>query len=125
MQTKKFFKKISYFSRNKADQLQSNLVRPRQRHELIPPSGHDLRHVEPRQEGDGDQVGEPAGVHAQHLEHLPVEGVVEQHVAVQQTEEGVGQEEEREVVPDQLEDAPLPDEQHVPDAIELLCRVLV
>ncbi len=113
------------FSRHETDQLQRDLVWPRQRHELVPPSSDHLRDVEARQEGDGDQVAEPAGVDAEDLEGLSGDGIGKEDVAVQDAEQGVGGHEHEQVVPDELEDAALPLDDDAPQVVHALRGVLV
>ncbi len=46
-----------------------------------------MRDVEAHEEGEGNDVAEVVGPHAEHLEHLPLGGLVEQHQAVQYADE--------------------------------------
>ena len=67
-----------YLSGNVTDESESNLVGPGKREELAPPSGDHLRHVEPSEEGYGDEATEPPGIDAQQLEVLAVPLVLKQ-----------------------------------------------
>jgi hypothetical protein len=112
-------------SRAVADEPERNLVWPGQRHELVPPPGDHLRDVEPRQEGDGDERAELPRVDAHHLKHLPGHRELEKHCAVQHRQEAIGHGEDQYVVPHQLEDAALPQEDDVPDAVHAATGVRV
>ena len=114
-----------YLSRAVANKPECNLVWPGERHELVPPSRDDLRHVEARQKRDRDELAEAAGVDADHLKRLAVKVIFEEDVSVDDAEKTVRHEEDDKVVPDELEDAALPEQKHVPDSIEPLCCVLV
>ena len=48
--------RISHLSRHEADEFERQDVRKWDAHELVPVPPHDLRHVEPRQEGDRNDV---------------------------------------------------------------------
>lgn len=63
---------VTYISWNEADKSVGNLLWPWECHKLAPPSGDHLRHVEPGEERDGDEVAEPSGVDAQQLKVLSV-----------------------------------------------------
>ena len=63
---------LRYLSGDIADESEGNLVGPGKREELAPPSGDHLCHVEPGEEGDGDEAAEPPGVDAQQLKVLAV-----------------------------------------------------
>lgn len=52
------------------------------------------------------------------LKHFPVARVFKEDGPVEDAEEGIADDEEQDVVPDQLEDAALPYEQEVPEAIQ-------
>ena len=67
-----------YLSGNVADESEGDLVRPGKSEELAPPAGDHLCHVEPGEEGDGDEATEPPGVDAQELKVLAVSFVSKQ-----------------------------------------------
>ena len=62
---------LLYLSGDVTDKPEGNLVWPGECEELAPPPGHHLRHVEPGEEGDGDEAAEPPGIDAQQLKVLP------------------------------------------------------
>ena len=65
----------THISRHEGDESVGDLLRPRERHELVPPSGDHLRHVEAGEERDGDEVAELSAVEADYLKVLS-EGVM-------------------------------------------------
>ena len=60
----------SYLSGDVADESEGDLVGPGEVEELAPPPGDHLRHVEPGEEGNGDEAAEPPRVDAEQLEVL-------------------------------------------------------
>ena len=116
-----------YLSGDEADELERDPVRPGHRHELVPPPRHHLRHEETGQEGDRDGARVLPRVDAHQVEELLPAGVVhgDEDGAVEDGEEEVDEEEDDHVVPEQLKDGAAPDEEVVPNAIELPRGVLV
>ena len=68
---------------------------------------------------------EPRTVDADELEDLSLLLVEHEDVSVEKAEAGEGQNEDRQVDPDQLEDAAVPDQHHLPEPLAGLLGVLV